>query len=184
MTAAGRPRGRKRARRVLARLPGTGNSRMNEDAQEERDDGAETRAPESQEDGFREIIEDRARHSPFYRLLGMEVAGLSRGGATIALEAGPGHLDETGTVHPGVIFAMADAASGVALATLFHRGSRRVVTVEMKVNFVAPAGEGRLTARGRVVAEDGEVAVCESEVRDERGAQVALSMATFMKVKR
>ncbi|NPV59599.1 MAG: PaaI family thioesterase [Actinobacteria bacterium] len=135
------------------------------------------------DDGFREIIEDRAKHAPFYRLMGMEVAALWRGGALIRLEAGPAHLDESGSVHPGVIFALADAASGVSLATMFHRGSRRVVTVEMKVNFVAPAGEGALMGRGRVVAEDGEVAVCEAEVRDEKDVLVARSMATFMKVR-
>ena len=135
-------------------------------------------------EGFREIIEDRAKHAPFYRLLGMEVAGLERGCALISLEAGSDHLDERGVVHPGVVFALADAASGVSLATLFHRGSRRVVTVEMKVNFVAPAGKGTLTGRGRVVAEDGDMAVCEAEVLDGGGALVAVSMATFMKVNR
>ncbi len=139
---------------------------------------------EDLEEGFREIIEDRARHAPFYRLLGMQVAELSRGGAVIRLRADTGHMDENGHVHPGVVFALADAASGVSLATLFRRGSRRVVTVEMKVNFLAPAGAGTLTGRGRVVAEDGEVAVCEAEVRDAAGALVALSMATFMKVGR
>ncbi len=157
---------------------------MNRSGEEERDAGGDAGAASAFEEGWREIIEDRARHAPFYRLLGMEVVELSRGGATIKLEAGPGHLDENGTVHRGVLFALADAASGVALATLFHRGSRRVVTVEMKVNFMAPAGEGTLTGCGRVAAEDGDVAVCEAEVRDSRGALVALSMATFMKIRR
>ena len=146
--------------------------------------GRDLGAPAACDERFREIVEDRARHAPFYRLLGMEVEELAPGAAVISLKVDSRHLDEGGMVHPGVVFALADAASGVSLATLLHRGSRRVVTVEMKVNFLAPAGEGSLTGRGRVVAEDGEVAVCEAEVRDGGGALVALSMATFMKITR
>ena len=141
-------------------------------------------APPAFDDRFREIIEDRAKHAPFYRLLGMEVEELALGSAAISLKAESRHLDEGGSVHPGVIFALADAASGVSLATLLHHGSRRVVTVEMKVNFLAPAGQGTLMGRGRVVAEDEGVAVCEAEVRDGRDALIARSMATFMKINR
>ncbi|MBN2027639.1 MAG: PaaI family thioesterase [Actinobacteria bacterium] len=135
-----------------------------------------------EEENYKRIIEDRVRHSPFYELLGMKVVRLAPGKATLRLVAGPDHCDESGKVHPGVIFALADASSGVAMATLVPYGSRRVVTVEMKANFLQPASRGELTGSGEVLEADGDVAVSEAEVRDERGDPVARSIATFMKI--
>ncbi len=136
-----------------------------------------------EEEWFKKIVEDRVKHSPFYELLGMEVVGLDPGEARLRIEAGSHHCDEKGTVHPGVIFALADASSGVAMATLIPRGSRRVVTVEMKANFVAPAGQGKLTGTGKVLQEDVDIAVSEAEVRDDAGNLIATSMATFMVIR-
>ncbi len=135
---------------------------------------------EEEEGRFKRIVEDRVKHSPFYALIGMEVVGLSPGEARLRVEAGPRHCDEKGEVHPGVVFALADAASGVAMATRVPHGSRRVVTVEMKANFLAPAGAGELTATGKVLQADGDIAVSEAEVRDASGGLVAVSQATFM----
>jgi len=139
-------------------------------------------ASAEEEESFKRIIESRVKHAPFYQLLGLEVTGLAPGKATLKLKAGPGHCDESGKVHPGVIFALADASSGVAMATLVPYGSRRVVTVEMKANFLEPAGRGELTGSGRILEEDEDVAVSEAEVRDEKGNLVARSIATFMKI--
>lgn len=89
-----------------------------------------------------------------------------------------------GIVHGGAIAALADASAGVALATLIPRGSRRTVTVEQKVNFMAPVHRGDLTGYGKVLRKREDIAVSESEVRDEEGNLVAKSMATFMIIKR
>lgn len=141
-------------------------------------------ASPEEEENYKRIIEDRVRHSPFYELLGMEVVRLARGKAVLRIKAGPGHCDEAGKIHPGVIFALADASSGVAMATLVPYGSRRVVTVEMKANFLDRAGQGELIGSGEILEEDGDIAVSEAEVHDEGGRLLARSMATFIKVTR
>jgi uncharacterized protein (TIGR00369 family) len=138
-------------------------------------------AKDAEEEGrFKRIVEDRVKHSPFYALIGMEVVGLAPGEARLRVGAEPHHCDETGEVHPGVVFALADAASGVAMATQVPHGSRRVVTVEMKANFLSPAGQGELTATGKVLQASEDIAISEAEVRDEAGRLLATSMATFM----
>jgi uncharacterized protein (TIGR00369 family) len=138
-------------------------------------------AKDAEEEGrFKRIVEDRVKHSPFYALIGMEVVGLAPGEARLRVGAEPYHCDETGEVHPGVVFALADAASGVAMATQVPHGSRRVVTVEMKANFLSPAGQGELTATGKVLQASEDIAISEAEVRDEAGRLLATSMATFM----
>jgi uncharacterized protein (TIGR00369 family) len=137
-------------------------------------------ASPEEEESYKRIIESRVKHSPFYQLMDMEVVRLSPGKATLRLKAGPQHCDETGKVHPGVVFGLADASCGVAMATLVPYGAKRIVTVEMKVNFLAPAGEGELSGTGEILAADGDIAVCEAEVLNELGDPVARSVATFM----
>jgi uncharacterized protein (TIGR00369 family) len=138
-------------------------------------------AKDAEEEGrFKRIVEDRVKHSPFYALIGMEVVGLAPGEARLRVGAEPYHCDETGEVHPGVVFALADAASGVAMATQVPHGSRRVVPGEMKAKFLSPAGQGELTATGKVLQASEDIAISEAEVRDEAGRLLATSMATFM----
>jgi uncharacterized protein (TIGR00369 family) len=141
-------------------------------------------AKDDEEEGrFKKIVEDRVKHSPFYAHIGMEVIGLAPGEARLKVGAGLHHCDEKGEIHPGVVFALADAASGVAMATQVPHGSRRVVTVEMKANFLAHAGQGELFGTGRVLQADEDIAVSEAEVRDRAGNLLATSMATFMIVR-
>ncbi len=131
-----------------------------------------------------EIVRDRSRHSPYYLLLGMRVRELRPGESLLELEIGPRHLDERGKVHPGVLFSLADAAAGVAAMTLVAGGSRRVVTVEMKVNFMADCAGGKLTAAGKVVGEEGKSIFSEVEVWSEEGKKLAKGLATLVSLAR
>jgi len=137
---------------------------------------------ESMAERLRVILEDRARRSPYYKLLGMEVVGLSPGESRLRLKLESHHRDEGGLVHPGVIFSLADACSGVALATVLPRGSRRVVTVELKCDFLHLGAEGTIYGWGRVLEGSmGErTAVSTSEIRDGEGKLLAFGVATFM----
>lgn len=132
------------------------------------------------EERFRRIVEDRVHHSPYYLLLGMEVVDLEPGRATLRITVDSSRLHPEGYVLPGMIFSLADASSGVAMATLQDLGSRRVVTVEMKVNFLKPARCTELTGRGEVLYLEEDTAVVEAEVVDSTGEAVARSLATVM----
>ncbi len=137
---------------------------------------------ESLQDRLRAILRDRARHSPYYRFLGMEVVELGLGESKIRLKLESHHRDEKGSVHPGVLFSLADACSGVALATVLPQGSRRVVTIELKCDFLDLHAEGSLFGFGKVL-EGGvgeRTGVSTSEIRDEKGKLLAIGLATFM----
>jgi acyl-CoA thioesterase len=127
-----------------------------------------------------EIIRDRTRYSPYYLLLGMRVKELRPGMSLLELEAGPHHLDERGQVHPGVIFSLADAAAGVAAVTLVPGSSRRVVTVEMKLNYIRGCTGGTLTAVGRVTGEHGSTIISEVDILGEDGEQLAKGLSTLL----
>lgn len=129
-----------------------------------------------------EIVRDRARHSPYYLLLGMRVKELRLGRSILELEMRPHHLNEKGQVHPGVIFSLADAAAGVAAMTLVPGGSRRVVTVEMKLNYIHGRAVGELIALGKVVSENWPSIISEVDVVGRYGELLAKGMSTFLVV--
>lgn len=139
--------------------------------------GAET---PGQEERFKKIIDDRVENAPFYQLLGLEVVGLAPGEARIRMKAGPHLHNTTGIVHGGAIAALADAASGVAMATVVPKGSRRIITVEQKVNFISPVRESVLTGIGKIVHSEGDICVSEADIIDHEGKLVAKSIATHM----
>jgi len=86
-------------------------------------------------------------------------------------------------VHAGIITAIADSACGYAALSLLPAGSE-VLTVEYKVNFLAPAQGTRFVARGRVVRSGRTLSVCAGEVFAANAVvevQVAMMLATIIR---
>ena len=86
-----------------------------------------------------------------------------------------------GFIHGGIVTAIVDSACGYAAFSLSAPESA-VLTVEYKVNFVAPAKGDRLLARGEVVRPGASVTVCKGEVLAYDGGEERLvaSMLTTM----
>ena len=85
------------------------------------------------------------------------------GATVIELEIRPDFLQQIGNVHGGIVGALADSAAGYAALSLMAPGLE-VVTVEYKINFLAPAFGSRLIGRGRVVRPGRTVHMCVAEV--------------------
>lgn len=68
-----------------------------------------------------------------------------------------------GFVHGGVVGMIADSAAGYAAMTVMPRGAS-VLTVEYKMNLVAPAQGDKLVARGEVVRPGRTLIVTRAEV--------------------
>jgi len=135
-----------------------------------------------EEDRYKEIIRERVESSPFYRHMGLEVTGLGSGWSTFRMEAGPHLYNVGGIVHGGAVMSIADAAAGVALATLLEKVVERPITIELKINFCSPATAGTVEARGSVVQKGSRIAVCEVEVTQE-DRLVAKGISTYMILK-
>ena len=115
-------------------------------------------------------------------------------GATIGRIA-PGEVDlvlpfrsdltqQHGFVHGGIVATIADSACGYAAFTLMAADAG-ILTVEYKVNLVAPAEGDRLTARGRVLKPGRTLVVCQADVwaaRDGQERLVATMLATMMAI--
>ena len=87
-----------------------------------------------------------------------------------------------GFVHGGVVGMIADSAAGYAAMTLVS-ASASVLTVEYKMNLVAPADGERLIARGKVVRPGRTLVVTQAEVcavKDGKETLCALMQQTIM----
>ena len=68
-----------------------------------------------------------------------------------------------GFIHGGITTAILDSACGYAALSL-SAPDTAVLTVEYKVNFIAPAKGERFVARGEVVRPGASVTVCKGDV--------------------
>jgi len=113
--------------------------------------------------------------------LGARISEAEPGRVVLELVAGPEHRHGGGVVQGGVITQIADAAMGLSLATLQPDGTWNT-TIELKINFVRPAIEGRLRAVGRVVEMRQTLLFSEADVFDDRDRLVARASSTCMPV--
>lgn len=95
--------------------------------------------------------------------LGAQMSEVSRGRVMISLPYREALTQQHGFFHAGGTSAIADSAGGYAAFTLFPEGSS-VLTVEYKINLIAPAEGERLEAVGQVVKHGRTLTVCALEV--------------------
>lgn len=116
------------------------------------------------------------------KTLGAELAAVEPGYCAIALVPRAEIAQQHGYVHAGVVAAIVDSAGGYAGFSLFPV-TASVLTVEFKLNLLAPAEGERLVAEGFVVKPGRTLAVTRGEVHAEHGGRrtlVALMQQTLM----
>ena len=89
-----------------------------------------------------------------------------------------------GYLHAGVVAAVVDSACGYAALTLAPAGAE-VVSVEFKLNLLAPAVGERFVARARVKRAGRSITVCAGDLFAAAGGAekaVATMLATMMTV--
>jgi uncharacterized protein (TIGR00369 family) len=84
------------------------------------------------------------------RTLGAELAVIGPGRVEIELPFREDLTQQHGFIHAGIVSAIADSACGYAAFTLMPARAA-VLTVEFKINLLAPAKGERLVARARAV---------------------------------
>lgn len=116
------------------------------------------------------------------RLIGAELVRVEAGLVTIELRYRDDLTQQHGFFHAGVTSTIADSAGGYAGFTLFPAASS-VLTVEYKINLLAPADGERLVATGSVRKPGRTLTVCDLEVvAVKRGREVvcAVGMQTLI----
>ena len=118
----------------------------------------------------------------FDELLGAKRLDSGPGWARLRMPIHPRHIPtKSGRVQGGIVMALADTAITRALFTLLPEG-QRIVTVELKINFIAPVEKGALIAEGRIIRKGSTLAVGDVTVTDDAGAVIAHGLGTWMMV--
>ena len=118
----------------------------------------------------------------FMETIGAELCTIEVGEVGIAIDYTEHLSQQHGFMHGGVIASVLDSACGYAALSAMPDGSE-VLTVEFKINFLAPSKPGRLICRGNVIKSgrtltivEGEASLCETDTI------VAKMQATMMRV--
>jgi uncharacterized protein (TIGR00369 family) len=96
-------------------------------------------------------------------LIGAELVKVLPGKVEILLPFRNDLTQQHGFLHAGIITTLVDSACGYAALSLMPAGAS-VLTVEFKVNLLAPAKGERFVARGKVVKPGRTITVCAGEV--------------------
>ena|SRR2546425_5418778 len=102
------------------------------------------------------------RKQRIMKLFQARISRLERGLVEISTRNRPALEQQDGYVHAGALAALADSAGGYAALSLLPSCSR-VLSVEVKLNFLRPAVGTMIRGRGRVKKMGRTVAVCEIE---------------------
>jgi|HubBroStandDraft_4_1064222.scaffolds.fasta_scaffold471345_1 uncharacterized protein (TIGR00369 family) len=114
--------------------------------------------------------------------LGAELTALGRGKCEIRVRHRAELTQQHGYFHAGVTASIADSASGYAAYTMMPADSS-VLTVEYKINLMAPAQGDVLIARARVLRAGRTLKICTADVFVVNGEQeilCATSLSTIM----
>lgn len=121
----------------------------------------------------------------FMHRLGAELVAVSAGEVTIALPFREDLTQQHGFLHAAVTTAIVDSACGYAALTTMPPGME-VLSVEYKVNLLAPAAGQRFVATGRVVRSGRTLTVCTGDVYAERDGErklICVMQATMIAAK-
>ena len=108
-------------------------------------------------------VTDSFNRQPMMQTLGARLALLEPGRCVIRAAIAPHVLQQHGAAHAGLAFTLGDSAAGYAALSLMAADAE-VMTVEMKINLLAPAIGDTLEAVGRVMRAGRRLSVVTAEV--------------------
>ena len=128
----------------------------------------------------RDILDGRALDPPIGRLVGFRAVSCEPGRAAFELDTDLArHANPMGTVHGGILCDLADAAMGFAYASTLEP-NETFTTLEIKINFLRPVWQTRLTASAHVIQRGRTVGLVECDIVDAQSRLVARGSSTCM----
>jgi uncharacterized protein (TIGR00369 family) len=125
------------------------------------------------------MIRGEVDAAPVARLIGFDLESVEKGRAVMTLHADQRHWNPMGTLHGGILCDIADAAMGIAYASLLADGES-FTTLELKINFLKPVWKDFLRAEGKVIRAGKTIGMVECNVHDSKGELVARASSTCM----
>lgn len=128
-------------------------------------------------------IRDSFARQQMMQTIGARIDSLAPGHVVLSLPVTPRIGQQHGFVHAGATFALGDSAAGYAALSVMPEGAE-VLTVEMKINLIAPAAGQRLVAEGAVIKAGRRLIVTRATVLADTGdaplREVAILQGTMI----
>lgn len=139
---------------------------------------------EPRNSNYRNSIQESFDRQGLMQTLGAALSAVEPGRVEITMPFSDGLSQQHGFFHAGGIASIVDTAGGYAGASLFAEGDG-VLTVEFKLNLLAPADGDAIIAVGEVVKPGRTLTVTKGEVYVEKAGQrklCALMQQTLMRI--
>jgi uncharacterized protein (TIGR00369 family) len=127
-----------------------------------------------------ERVNQLINRCPYFDLLSLRISEVGAGFSVMEIDLAQKHLQPFGFVHGGVFASIIDAASFWSLFYEIEDQDTGVTTVDLKLNYLAPAVSGKLIARGRQIKLRRKVGYADAEVTDAKGRILAHGSSTVI----
>jgi uncharacterized protein (TIGR00369 family) len=117
---------------------------------------------------------------PYFELLSMKLMDMGIGYSVLEIDLTQKHLQPYGMVHGGVFASIIDAAAFWAVYFGIEDDAAGMTTVDLKLNFLAPAASGKLIARGRQIKAGRTLGYAEAKVVDQNEKVLAHGTSTVI----
>jgi uncharacterized protein (TIGR00369 family) len=134
---------------------------------------------------FERAVRDSFTAQPMMATIGARLTHVAAGAVDIRVPYRAELTQQHGFLHAGAVASALDSACGYAAFSLMPDGSG-VLTIEYKINLLAPARGEELIARGRVLRAGRTITVCQADaamLADGRETSVATMLATVMTIR-
>lgn len=128
------------------------------------------------------VVRESFARQAYMSLIGARLAEVLPGCVTLELPFRDNLCQQRGFLHGGVTTAIADSAAGYAAFTLMPANSSPL-TVELKINLLAPAVGERFFATANVIRSGKTLSIVETDVFAEANGvrkQIGKMLATLM----
>lgn len=125
-------------------------------------------------------IRSLANRCPYFNLQSMRIVELDIGRSLLEIALQEKHMQPYGVVHGGVFASLIDAAAFWAVYYSVSDETAGMTTVDLKLNYLAPADSGRLVAEGRCIKAGRTLGYADVAVTDGQGSLLAHGASTLM----
>jgi uncharacterized protein (TIGR00369 family) len=125
-------------------------------------------------------VSELVNRCPYFTLLSMKIVDVGIGFSLLEIDLEKKHLQPFGLVHGGVFASIIDAAAFWSIFYNIEDPNAGATTVDLKLNYLAPAVSGKLVARGAQIKLGKTLGYAEARVTDGEGRLLAHGTSTLM----
>ena len=118
---------------------------------------------------------------PYAKLLGIKLAQIDPGTATLKMPVRKQLTQNHGVVHGGAMASLIDSATAFAIISLLEP-QEKVTTVDLTISYLRPVTKGNLHCAAKVVRPGKRLLVVSAEVFDDAQKLVATALSTYIRI--